>query len=188
MLPGNPALWTAAAVASLAFPLVAFTLEALGGPSAHQPLAGLPARAGARTPPAGWRRVLLQLTFLASQAYEMVHAIAVTLVRLAITRRRLLEWETAAASAARGARLENGTGPRSFLLAMVASPAIALGGLVLAAGLRPGALAAAAPVLVLWAAAPLLAYRLSQPIASKEIALGDDDRAFLLGVARATWS
>ena len=44
----------------------------------------------------------LQLTFLASQAWDRAHAIGLTLVRLAATQRRLLEWETAAASAARG--------------------------------------------------------------------------------------
>ena len=44
-------------------------------------------------------RALLQSTFLAHEAAERVHAIGVTLVRLVLTRRRLLEWETAAASA-----------------------------------------------------------------------------------------
>jgi cyclic beta-1,2-glucan synthetase len=187
LLPGDPLLWTVAAIASLAFPLLAITVDALRGPAAHQPprafLRGLAEDTAARS-----ARVILQLTFLASQAYGMVHAIAVTVVRLAITRRRLLEWETAAASAARGAKLENGNGPRSFLVAMVASPAIALGGLALATGLRPAALAAAAPVLAVWAIAPLVAYRLSQPIATRDVELGADDRAFLLGVARATWS
>ena len=42
--------------------------------------------------------------FMANEAYERLHAIAVTLVRLGVTRRRLLEWETTAASAARAAR------------------------------------------------------------------------------------
>ena len=37
-------------------------------------------------------RVTLQLAFLASQAYEMVHAITVTLVRLGITKHGLLVW------------------------------------------------------------------------------------------------
>jgi cyclic beta-1,2-glucan synthetase len=186
VLPGDPALWTVAAVGSMAFPLLAFTLEALGGPRPHQPprafLRALWEEAAARI-----TRVLLQLALLANQAWGMVHAIATTVVRLAITRRRLLEWETAAASAARGARLEEANGPRSFLLAMAAGPAIALAGLVLVAVLRPGSLAAAAPVLALWAAAPLLASRLSRPIASRSVELGADDRAFLAGVARATW-
>ena len=185
-LPGDPVLWTVAAVASLAFPLAALTIEALGGPGPYQPrrafLREMAEGAAGRS-----ARVLLQLAFLANQAYGMVNAIVVTVVRLAITRRRLLEWETAAASTARGARLESKSGPRSFLRAMVAGPTIAVAGLVLVSGLRPDALVAAAPVLALWAVAPLIAYRLSQPIGSKDVELGAEDRAFLLGVARTTW-
>ncbi len=186
MLPGSPALWTAAVVASLAFPLLALALEALAGPRPHQPLRAF-LRGLAEDAAATAARILLQLAFLANQAYAMVHAIVVTLVRLAITRRRLLEWETAAASAARGAGLERGTGARSFLVAMAASPAIALAGVLLVAACRPGALAAAAPLLALWAVAPLIAYRLSQPMAERDVELGPEDRDFLLGVARATW-
>ncbi|WP_242344168.1 GH36-type glycosyl hydrolase domain-containing protein [Anaeromyxobacter terrae] len=186
VLPGSPALWTAAVVASLAFPLYPLVLEALAGPRRHQPL-GAFLRGLAEDAQGGAARVVLQLAFLANQAYAMVHAILVTLVRLAITRRRLLEWETAAASAARGAGLERGKGARSFLVAMAASPAIALAGAVLVSAWRPGALAAAAPLLVLWAIAPLVAYRLSQPIGGRDAELGAEDRQFLLGVARTTW-
>ena len=78
---------------------------------AAAPAAPAPSCAGSRrTRRAPLARVALQLAFLANQAYAMAHAIVVTLVRLAITRRRLLEWETAAASAARGAGL-GGNGP-----------------------------------------------------------------------------
>ena len=45
-------------------------------------------------------QIVLGVTFLAYHAWDTAHAIVVTLVRMAITRRRLLEWETAAASAA----------------------------------------------------------------------------------------
>ncbi len=186
VLPGSAAVWTAAVVAALAFPLFPLLVAALAGPRPHQPprafLRGLLDDAGGTV-----ARVLLQLAFLANQAYAMAHAILVTLVRVAITRRRLLEWETAAASAVRGAGLERGTGPRSFLLAMAASPAIALAGFVLASARRPDALAAAAPLLALWAVAPLVAYRLSQPMRERDLALGPEDRDFLLGVARTTW-
>ena len=48
-------------------------------------------------------QVFLSLTFLAFHAFDTAHAIGVTLVRLAVTRRRLLEWETAATAAARAA-------------------------------------------------------------------------------------
>src|SRR4029079_15828467 len=103
--------------------------------------------------------VVLHLVFLASHAYEMVDAISVTLVRLSITGRRLLEWETAAASDRRGGPPRLG----AFLTDMIASPAIAGAALVLVAVIRPHALAAAVSVLLLWTAAPLIAYALSRP-------------------------
>jgi cyclic beta-1,2-glucan synthetase len=186
LLPGSPAVWTAVVAASLAFPLYPLALEALAGPRSHQPLRAF-LRAVVEEATGTVERILLQLAFLANQAYAMVHAIAVTLVRLAVTRRRLLEWETAAASAARGAGLEKATGPWSFLVAMAASPAIAAAGALLVATWRPAALAAAAPFLALWAVAPLVAYRLSQPIGERDAELGPEDRDFLLGVARTTW-
>ena len=48
-------------------------------------------------------RIALQLVLLADQAYKAAGAVLVTLARVLITRRGLLEWETAAASDARGA-------------------------------------------------------------------------------------
>lgn len=184
VLPGSAVIWTAAVVASLSFPLLTLGLEALAGPGPHQPIRAF-VRGLAEEAAATAGRVLLQLVFLANQAWEMMHAVVVTLVRLLITRRRLLEWETAAAGDLR-ARL-GGTGARSFLVAMAASPAIAIAGALVVAALRPGALLTAAPVLVLWALAPLVAYRLSQPIAERNVELGPEDRTFLLGIARATW-
>ena len=107
-------------------------------------------------PPRRWRRSCLSLTFLAFHAFDSAHAIVLTLVRLAVTKRRLLEWETAAAAAAqgRGTRRPQG-GLRRFVAEMVASPIIAAA-VVLTAMIawRPGALPAASPFLVLWAMAP----------------------------------
>ena len=187
VLPGSPAAWTAAVLAALAFPLYPLALQALAGPPAHQPWRAY-LRAFAEDARTTLARVALQLAFLASQAYVMVHAVLVTLVRLGVTRRFLLQWETAAASAARAAGLASETGPRSFLVDMAASPAIALAGLAAVLASRPSALAAAAPVLLLWVLAPLVAYRLSQPVRNRDVALGAEDQRFLLEVARATWA
>ena len=72
---------------------------------------------------------------------EMLHAIGLTLVRLAVTQRRLLEWETAAASAARAGGRRSAR-RASFLRDDGASPLIALVALVArGAALRPAALA-----------------------------------------------
>jgi cyclic beta-1,2-glucan synthetase len=187
VLPGSPALWTAAVLAGIAFPMYPLALEALSGPRPQQPWR-IFVRELSEDAKTALARITLQLTFLANDACAMAHAVLVTLFRLALTQRRLLEWETAAASSARGADLARATGPRSFLVGMAASPTIAVASLLLVSFVwRPGALLAAAPVLALWAVAPLVAYRLSQPIARECPELGAEDRQLLLDLARRTW-
>ena len=68
-----------------------------------------------------------------------------------MTKRRLLEWETAATAAARAAGLVRKGGLHHFTAEMVASPIAA--GVVLAAMIawRPGAIPAASPILLAWA-------------------------------------
>ena len=180
ILPGSPVVWTLAILAAMAFPLYPIVLDALAGPRPQQPWRAFH-RAVRDDVETALARASLQLTFLANQAFSDVHAIAVTLVRLGVTQRGLLEWETAAVGAARS------SGPRAFLLKMMASPAIALAALVLIATLRPGALLPAVPVLALWAAAPLIAYALSRPASERRLELGDEDRALLLSIAKDTW-
>ena len=177
VLPGPVLAWTAIGLAALAFPL-------------GVQLVGL---VGTLTRPARWRaaggdvrmaaaRSALQAVFLASQAYDMLHAIIVTLVRVGFTRERLLEWETAAAAA-------GGAAPRAsaFAKRMMASPLMAAGAFVAIAVMNPRALLVALPLLLLWAAAPACAYALSRPARSRREALSRDDRAFLEAVARGTW-
>jgi cyclic beta-1,2-glucan synthetase len=118
VLPGSPVVWTAVGLVSLWFPI----LDAF---------VGLLRDAWIR---ARWRaaiedlrmataRSALQAAFLASHAYDQLHAIVVTLVRVGLTRRRLLEWETAAATARRAGP------PRvaAFASRMMASPLLAAG-------------------------------------------------------------
>ncbi|HSD67060.1 MAG TPA: DUF3131 domain-containing protein, partial [Vicinamibacteria bacterium] len=183
VLPGSPLVWTAAVLAALAFNLYPLVLAALGGPPPHQPWRVF-LRAVREDAATALAQTGLQLTFLASQAWERVHAIGLTLVRLTTTQRRLLEWETAAASAE---RMRHRDTARDFLRAMMASPLLALVGLALVAAVRPAALGAAAPVLALWAAAPFLAHALSQPVKEERRDLGPEDRALLERAARDTW-
>ena len=182
VLPGSPVVWTAIGLAAIALPVALRLLQLLRGPA---PLESGRAflRATREDLQIDIARVSLQLVFLANHAYEMLHAITVTLVRLGITQHRLLEWETAAASAHRGGP------PRLpvFAKEMIASPLIAMGGLVLVLLVRPDAWPAAVPVLAWWAAAPLIAYALSRPVPNRRAALGADDREFLEAVARKTW-
>ena len=182
VLPGNPLVWTAMGLAAITLPVTLRLLHLLRGPARLESGAAF-LRTNVEDLSSDIVKAALQLTLLASHAYEMVHAITVTLVRLGITRVRMLEWETAAASAHRG-------GPPRVLVffsEMVASPAIAAGCAAIVVGLRPQALAAALPVLVLWAAAPLVAYALSRPVPTRRPVLTAEDHAFLRTAARKTW-
>ncbi|MDD8026403.1 MAG: glucoamylase family protein [Acidobacteriota bacterium] len=186
ILPGSPAVWTAALLAAMAFPLYPLLFKTVRGPGPQQPWRVF-LRAAWQDGKTVLAQISLQLTFLASQAFERIHAIVLTLVRLTTTRRRLLEWETAAAVEARGAGGARRMSARLFLAKMIESPLIAAGGLLLVLWTRPGALLTAVPFLALWAIAPVIAYKLSRPIVPKRVELGDEDRQFLRLAARATW-
>ena len=181
-LPGSPLAWTAAALASLALPILVVGVEALAGPSRQQSWPVF-ARAVVDDLKTAAARSGLQLAFVANQAYERLHAIVVTLVRLGVTRHRLLEWETMAANAARG-------GPprlRAFVAGMAASPLLSIAVLAAVAFVRPRALPIALPVLLLWAGAPAIAFALSRPAPRRRAELTSGDREYLREVAVKTW-
>ena len=182
VLPGHPVVWTAAALASLALPVWFAILAFLAVPRPNQSwfvhLRGVSDDLTTAVARSG-----LQLVVLANDAYERLHAIGITLVRLGITQHRLLEWETAAASAARSGAPQF----RTFLQAMMASPVLAIGAFAFVAMARPGALPVALPILVAWTIAPFIAFALSRPAPSRQTALTPADREYLLAVARKTW-
>ena len=180
VLPGAPAVWTAVALASMAFPVVSRGLEALGGPARLHTWLSF-ARILSEDFAAAGARLALQLTFLAHDASVRLHAISTTLIRLSVTRRRLLEWETMAATTARGGRA-------ALASHMTASPVVAVFGIGLVTVLRPAALPLALPLAVAWVVAPWVAHRLSLPIVHRQQALSNADRDYLHDVARRTWS
>jgi cyclic beta-1,2-glucan synthetase len=186
VLPGSPLAWTLGVLAAIAFPLYPLAVRLGAGPAPQQPMRVFLRILGEDLKTAT-AQTLLQITFLAYHAYEMAHAIALTLVRLVITQRRLLEWETAAAATARAAGLSARAGALLFLAEMAASPVIALILLVVVAAGRPGSLTVAGPLLALWAAAPVVAWWLSQPVPPERHLLEPEDRRYLRLIARKTW-
>jgi cyclic beta-1,2-glucan synthetase len=184
--PGQPWMWTLTAVGVAASQLLPVVASLIIGPQRAQSipvfLANL--RRDAITSAA---QMLLSLTFLAFHAFDAAHAIVLTLGRLVVTKRRLLEWETAAATAARAAGLVGRGGLRRFATEMVASPIIA--GVAAAATLarRPEALPVAVPFLLLWTMAPVVAYWLSVPVGARVRPLGERERLLMRRAARKTW-
>ncbi len=183
VLPGHPAVWTAMALAPVAYPGLLGLIALVRGPRRSQSW-GVFVRTRAHDLQTDATRIALQVTFLAHDAGRRLHAIVITLVRLFVTHVRLLEWETAAASAAR-------TGPaslRRFIRDMWVSPAVAVAAGIGIVMWHPAALLPAGPLLGLWCLAPWIAYALSQPVPRLRTVLSDDDRTYLRDVARRTWA
>jgi cyclic beta-1,2-glucan synthetase len=185
-LPASPLGWTLAALAVLGFPLLPPLVHLAGGPRPQQPLGVFLHDVWAELETAG-AQVLLEIMLLPYHAYEMLHAIVLTLVRMVITQRRLLEWETAAATAARAAGLLARRGPWVFVAEMWAGPVAALVVLLGALPLRASALPLALPFLVAWMASPVVAWWLSRPVVPRRLVLGTEDAAQLRRIARRTW-
>ncbi|MEO5989473.1 MAG: glucoamylase family protein [Candidatus Eisenbacteria bacterium] len=170
----------------MAFPLLPPLVHLMMGPRPLQPIAVFAHDVWSELKDA-CAQVLLQITLLAYHAYEMLHAILLTLVRMVITQRRLLEWETAAASAARATGLLARHGSRVFIAEMWAGPVAAIAVLLGILPLRPRALGVALPFELLWLASPLIAWWLSRPVVRRRLTLSARDAEQLRRVARRTW-
>jgi cellobiose phosphorylase len=127
-------------------------------------------------------QIFITLAFLAYDAYISVDAIGKTLVRLLVTHKRLLEWQTSSDSE-RTTRADLA----DFYATMWIAPGIALAtGLFLV--LRHQAqLVFALPLLLVWLGAPWIAWWISQPIESTPPDLSPPQLAFLRRTARLTW-
>ncbi len=128
-------------------------------------------------------QVGLDITLLAAQAALMMDAIVRTLLRLAITRRNLLEWTTASQT-----RRSLDLDLRGFYRRMAGGVLIAtLTGLVVAL-LKPSALPVALPFVVLWLLSPAVARWVSMPppaAPGRQVSTIDAHGLRLLG--RRTW-
>ena len=125
---------------------------------------------------------LTNTVLLAHRAVLCVDAIVRTMVRLLITRKHLLEWTTAAASAA-----ANRNTLRFFVRAMALGlipPAVLL---VVAALRGPWSLLVVAPLVLAWFAAPVLAWLISRPHSSTDLHASAEDLRALRLIARRTW-
>jgi hypothetical protein len=125
--------------------------------------------------------VLLTLIFLVHQTLVSMDAVVRTMVRRMYTRQRLLEWETAA-EAELG---HNKRAPMDIYLDWMPAISLVLGLLVL--WIRPRALPAAVPILILWASSKLVALWLNHPPGPARNEVSPKDQRFLRCAALRTW-
>jgi len=183
VVPGSsPLVWTRLVLVAMAFPALIPAFTELV-PQRRGISKRTHARALARNFSLGALQFALNLTFLAHQAWLMTDAIVRTLVRMAVTRRKMLEWVTAAQARA-GADLDVAAVYRRMRGAVVL--AIAAGILVALAG--PERWPIAAPFMLLWLLSPLASLRVSRAAPTSPAAvLSLREARILRSAARRTW-
>ena len=127
-------------------------------------------------------QIFLTLAFLPYDAFISLDAIGRTLLRLLVTHKRLLEWQTSSDSE-RTTRADLA----GFYATMWIAPVVALATGLFLAATQPAQLSLALPMLGLWLAAPWIAWSISQPIESATPDLTAEQLTFLRRTARKTW-
>jgi cellobiose phosphorylase len=127
-------------------------------------------------------QIFLTLAFLAYDAFISLDAISRTLLRLLVTRKRLLEWQTSSDS-----ERTTHADLADFYATMWITPGIALATGLLLLIRQPAQLIFALPLLLVWLAAPWIAWWISQPIESATPDLTAGQLTFLRRTARKTW-
>jgi cyclic beta-1,2-glucan synthetase len=128
-------------------------------------------------------QAFLGTIFLANHARLMLDAMLRTLIRLYVTRRNSLEWETSAAAERR-----SGTGLADTCRSMWQAPVMAIALALPVAALRPTSLPLAAPFLLAWLVSPLVAFWVSRPRPTGQPVLSPQGRRELHRLALKTWS
>ena len=127
-------------------------------------------------------QILLTLAFLPYEAFVCADAIGRTLVRLLVTRKHLLEWQTSSDSESAGRSNLGGCYATMWISPLVALACVA--GIALTGAPHPALIL---PILAAWLASPWLAWRISQPLETSVPALTPAQTTFVRELSRRTW-
>jgi cyclic beta-1,2-glucan synthetase len=125
----------------------------------------------------------LTLVFLPYDAFFSLDAISRALWRTLVSHRHLLEWTPSN----QGDSNDNNDLVAS-IRTMWFAPALAMTAFVILYAMHPMVLLSAAPFLLIWLVAPVIAWRISLPQIRAEVHLHDGQTAYLFRLARKIWS
>jgi hypothetical protein len=179
-LPGNALYWTLATLGMFAAPTyLQFTLAILR--SGNNKFTARFWKEWFTDFSAANAHLFMRLVCLPQQSMVTFDAILRVVIRMAVTRRKLLEWETAAEAESSGKKRS----PVDIYLA--ATPWLAfLGGVFLAVD-RPQVFLVALPLLLLWGGSREFSNWLDQPLPEDGLQISDRDEALLRNSALRTW-
>jgi cyclic beta-1,2-glucan synthetase len=177
-LPGTPWMWTLLVFGVFAAPWVSSLLLAAARPPAEKSWRAFYGAIG-EDAWVGAQQIALSIVFLPHQAVLSADAIIRTLWRMFVSKRRLLEWQTASLT-----ERETSGSAWQVWKAMLPAVLLALGLGVIAFWSSPVLL----PLVALWVAAPAIAHRLSAPPTRTRETLDESARAEVLRYAQQHWA
>jgi len=151
--------------------------------SVVSPIKGISLSGRVNTGKLAIEQVFLIFCFLPFQAYLMLDAIIRTLYRLIVSKRKLLEWQTAA-----DVEAKLGKDMNNFIKAMWPGSLIAIIIEILAFNVSIEAGLLTMPSTFLWFLSPIIAYYISKEIKVKEYCLKEEDTRLLRKLSRKTWA
>ena len=179
-LPGKPLYWTLATLGLFVLPTyLQFAVTSLR--SGNGKFTGRFWKEWFSDFAAANAHLLMRLVCLPQQSIVTLDAIVRAGVRLAVTRHKLLEWETAAEAESSGKK----TSPVDLYLKV--TPWLTVFGGIFLAVYRPQSFVVAWPLLLLWCGSEAFSNWLDQPLPEDGLAIRPADEALLRGSALRTW-
>ncbi len=181
ILPGNIFFWLGLLVIAQVFPLIMASAEFIfsGRFGNKRTKRYMPVMFGLKTV---FLQSLLNFVFLPYQSWLMLDAVLVTLTRVFITKKNLLEWITSE-DVEKYQKNTQGSYISNMRASLLAAP-LYLG---LSLALKPETAAIGLVFFILWASAPFIAFWISKDQKAEELKLSGNDLEELRRIARKTW-
>ena len=128
-------------------------------------------------------KTLFMVICLPYEAYSNLSAIARTIWRMLITRKKLLEWNPSA-----NEKAVNHTNLFASYASMWIQPFLSSAVFVYLVAYLPAKIIVAGPLMLLWFVAPVITWRLGQPLVKSISKLTEEQNIFLRKLSRKTWS
>jgi len=180
ILPGSGNLWAGLAVVSLGLPFLLNLFEQVRKRIKYDKIKRY--RPGFFGIKSSLFQCILSLVFLPFHAIRVMNAILVTLFRVLISRKHMLEWVTSA-----DVEKSQSGSLKSYLYHMGSSAVFGLTALAFAYYLKPESLLFAFLLFVIWGSAPFIAWQISKEDDLEKEMLGKADLIELRKITRRTW-
>ena len=178
ILPDGTDKWFITAFVALLAPILFDVTEAVVSPTKGISLSGK-----IQNSKMAIEQVFLIFCFIPFQAYLMLDAIIRTLYRLLVSKKNLLEWQTAA-----DVEVKLGKRPKDFIASMWIGSVISILILFLAFNRSMSIGFISIPSCTLWFLSPIIAYVISKDRESETFEIVEEEEIFLRKIGRKTWA